>query len=147
MAQSDKAVLRFNSGKVQKGHLIDFAPDSSEVQFKDADSGKIMSFGIDELKAIFFVKSFEGDSEYAEKKTYGISKPKGNRVFIKFNDSESLVGFVEGEVPWEHGFFLSKREKEEEKGFFILPVDEDSNNIKVFVISSSVYDVTVVPQT
>ena len=30
-------------------------------------------------------------------------------------------------------------------GFFLLPVDEDANNRKVFVIASSVADVTVVP--
>jgi len=54
------------------------------------------------------------------------------------------VGFLEGDVPWEKGFFLSKRGSNR-KGFFLLPVDEDTNNIKVFVVSSSVDAVTVVP--
>jgi len=47
-------------------------------------------------------------------------------------------------VPWERGFFLSKKDSDL-KGFFLLPVDEDTNNIKVFVVASSVDDVTVVP--
>jgi hypothetical protein len=64
-------------------------------------------------------------------------------VFVKFRDGESLLGFLEGDFPWEKGFFLSRQDKGL-KGFFLLPVDEDANNIKVFVVSSSVVDVTVV---
>jgi hypothetical protein len=98
---------------------------------------------VDELKAIFFVRTFKGDSRLRERKKYGISKPKGRRVFIKFKDGESMMGFLEGEVPWNRGFFLSKPD-EDLKGFFLLPVDSDSNNEKVFVFSSSILDVTVV---
>jgi hypothetical protein len=96
------------------------------------------------MKAIFFVRSFEGDRQHREKKTFGVTKARGNRVYIKFRDGESLVGFLEGDVPWEKGFFLSKAVGDG-KGFFLLPVDEDANNRKVFVIASSIADVTVVP--
>jgi len=93
---------------------------------------------------VFFVKSFEGDQGYKERKSYGVAKIKGQRVFVKFRDGEGLVGFLEGDVPWQRGFFLSKQDSDL-KGFFLLPVDEDTNNIKVFVVSSSVDAVTVVP--
>ncbi len=139
-----KAVLRYHNGDMVKGYIKDFSPAKDEVTIKEQDSEKIRTIHIDELKAIFFVRFFIGAQNYHEKKVYGLSKPKGKRVFIKFKDGESLVGFLEGDVPWKHGFFLSKTD-ENLKGFFLIPVDLESNNEKVFVIASSVKDVTIVP--
>ncbi len=140
----EKSVIRYNNGTIIKGYLKDFSPDQSEITLIVATTNRTLTVNIDELKAIFFVKSFEGDKEHKEIKTYGISKPSGQRVFIKFKDDESMVGFLEGNVPWDRGFFLSSKDKGI-KGFFLLPVDLDSNNKKVFVVKSSVRDVTVVP--
>ncbi len=144
LKETDKAVLRFNDGRLMKGYLELFSADQPVVKIKAAGTGEQFSVNTDELKAIFFVRSFEGKIGYHEKKVYGISKPRGHRVFIKFTDGEGLVGFLEGDVPWDKGFFLSKQDRNL-KGFYLLPVDLDSNNIKVFVIASSVKDVTVVP--
>lgn len=144
MKDTDKAVLRFNDGRLMKGYLESFSADQPVVKIQAAETGKEISVNINELKAIFFVRSFEGKRGYHEKKIYGISRPRGHRVFIKFTDGEGLVGFLEGDVPWDKGFFLSKQDRTL-KGFYLLPVDLDSNNIKVFVIASSVKDVTVVP--
>ena len=127
-----------------KGYVKEFSPTKDEVTIKEHDSENIRTVHLDELKAIFFVRFFIGDQNYHEKKVYGLSRPKGKRVFIKFSDGESLVVFLEGDVPWKHGFFLSKMESNL-KGFFLIPVDLESNNEKVFVITSSVKDVTIVP--
>ncbi|MBI5102167.1 MAG: hypothetical protein HZB33_10080 [Nitrospirae bacterium] len=144
MSDREKVVFRFNSGEVVKGFLTDFRPDLPTLDMEDASNGSRTRVPMEELKALFFVRSFEGDNEYKEKKAYGGSKAKGNRAFIRFRDGESLVGFLEGDVPWKRGFFLSKQGAEM-KGFFLLPADEDTNNLKVFVIASSISDVTVVP--
>ena len=140
----EKAVTRLINGKVLKGYIDEFSPDQSEVNIKEEITGDLHSVKIGDVKAVFFVRSFEGDQEHKERKSYGIAKVKGQRVFVKFRDGEGLVGFLEGDVPWEKGFFLSKQDSGR-KGFFLLPVDEDTNNIKVFVVSSSVDAVTVVP--
>ncbi|TAN43366.1 MAG: hypothetical protein EPN25_00890 [Nitrospirae bacterium] len=144
MSVKEKVVFRFNNGTILKGYLEDFSPDSPELQVMDSVTGSSRVLKTEELKALFFVRSFEGDQEYKEKKTYGNNKSKGNRAFIRFKDGESLVGYLEGDVPWTRGFFLSKQGMQM-KGFFLLPVDEGSNNLKVFVIASSISDVTVVP--
>jgi len=144
MNDREKTVLRFNDGRLLKGHLKGFAPDLDEVRLEEAVTDRIRPVRMEDMKAIFFVRSFEGDRAYKEKKAYGASKSKGQKVFVKFRDGESLLGFLEGDLPWEKGFFLSRQDKRL-KGFFLLPVDEDANNIKVFVVSSSVVDVTVVP--
>jgi hypothetical protein len=143
MDDREKTVLRFSDGRLLKGYLKGFAPDLDEVRLEEAVTKRIWPVPMEEMKAIFFVRSFEGDRTYREKKAYGVSKSKGQKVFVKFRDGESLLGFLEGDLPWEKGFFLSRQDRGL-KGFFLLPVDEDANNIKVFVVSSSVVDVTVV---
>ena len=140
----EKTVTRLINGKLLKGYIKEFSPDQNEVNIEEEVTGDLHPVKIEDVKAVFFVKSFEGDQEYKERKSYGIAKIKGQRVFVKFRDGEGLVGFLEGDVPWQRGFFLSKQDSDL-KGFFLLPVDEDTNNIKVFVVSSSVDAVTVVP--
>jgi hypothetical protein len=144
MPDIEKAVLRFNDKRILKGRIRDFTSDSDIVTLLEAETGKEHTVDIHQLKAVFFVRTFRGNSGYREKKSYGISKQSGQKIFIKLKDGEGMVGFLEGHFPWEKGFFLSKHE-DVAKGFFILPVDEDSNNIKAFVVSSSVIDVTVIP--
>lgn len=147
MNNREKTVMRFIDGRLLRGYLKSFAPDLNEVHLEEAETDRIYPVRIEDVKAIFFVRSFEGDRTYKEKKAYGVSRPKGQKVLVKFRDGEFLVGFLEGNVPWKKGFFLSNLSKPDKglKGFFLLPVDADANNIKVFVVSSSVVDVTVVP--
>jgi hypothetical protein len=140
----EKTVTRLNNGNLLKGYMRDFSPNRNELTVEETGAARQRLVKIEDVKAVFFVKSFEGDHEYRERKSYGIAKIKGQRVFVKFRDGESMVGFLEGEVPWERGFFLSKQDSDL-KGFFLLPVDEDTNNIKVFVVASSIDEVTVVP--
>ena len=141
----EKTVTRLNNGNLLKGYMKDFSPNRNELTIEETGVDRRHLLKIEDVKAVFFVKSFEGDHEHREKKSYGIAKIRGQRVFVKFRDGESMVGFLEGEVPWVRGFFLS-RQGSDLKGFFLLPVDEDTNNIKVFVVASSVDDVTVVPK-
>lgn len=136
----DKVVLRFSDGKVLKGYLEHFSPDDEIVSINDI-SGERKSVNINELKAIFFVKTFEGKKDYNERKAFGGMNIRLKRVFVKFKDGESLTGYVEGEVPWEKGFFLESGRK---RGFFMLPTDRESNNIKIFIVTSFVKDVTLV---
>jgi hypothetical protein len=142
--EMEKAVLRFKDGRLLKGYLAKFSPRLAKVVLKEEGNSETHTVKMADLKAVFFVRSFEGDRSYKEKKTYGATKPRGNRLFIKFSDGESLVGFLKGTVPWDKGFFLSKPDRTV-KGFYVLPVDADANNLKVFVVSSAVTDVTVVP--
>lgn len=140
----EKTVTRLNNGNLLKGYMKDFSPNQKELTVEETGTARQHHVKTEDVKAVFFVKSFEGDHEYKEKKSYGIAKIKGQRVFVKLRDGESMVGFLEGDVPWERGFFLSKQDSDL-KGFFLLPVDEDTNNIKVFVVASSIDEVTVVP--
>lgn len=144
MAEDEKVVLKFLDGTIIKGHIRDFSEKSEELVLQELDTEAVRVIQNDALKAIFFVKTFEGNRQYNEKKSYGLRKPRGHRTFIKFVDDEDLVGFLEGDVPWEKGFFLNRHTVNDLKGFFLLPADEGSNNIRVFIFAHAVKDVTVV---
>lgn len=144
MERMEKVVVRFNSGKILKGYLEDFTAYTDVVVIQEVETDKEHGIPIHELKAIFFVKTFQGNSSRSDKKAFGIRENIGRKVYIRFNDSESMMGYLEGEIPWEKGFYLSKPASSL-KGFFLVPVDADSNNKKVFVVSSSIKDITLMP--
>ncbi|GBE36279.1 hypothetical protein BMS3Bbin07_00423 [bacterium BMS3Bbin07] len=139
---SEKVVLRFQDGSTIKGSLRDFSEIAKEFSIEEHPSGNISTVRIDLLKAIFFVRSFEGNPSYREIKRYGISSEKGRKVYVRFKDKESLLGYLEGELPWQKGYFLSKSDKDK-TGFFLIPVDEGCNNIKIFVVGTAIDDITL----
>jgi len=143
MGTEERVAARFNNGKVLKGYVKDFTADSEMVFLDDAASGMNHIIPINDLKALFFIRTFEGDREYRDKKAFGLSPSKGRKVFIKFKDKESLIGFIDGEVPFQKGFTLAKPDGTEDTGFFLAPSDNDSNNIKVFVVGSAIENVTI----
>jgi hypothetical protein len=142
MDEGEKVVVRFRDGKLMKGHLREFGVESDLVAFVGQNTGDLLRVPVDELKAVFFVKSFDGFHEYVEKKAFGIRKLQGCKVLVKFKDSEILVGIIEGDLPWDKGFSLAKLGNQV-KGFFLTPVDGDSNNEKVFVVGSAIQDISI----
>ena len=142
MGAEEKVVARFRDGRIVKGHVERFSIESDAIVLKSEKTGEEQSIAIEELKAIFFVKSFQGVSEHVEKKSFGIRWLKGRRVFVKFLDKESLVGCTEGTVPWDKGFSLAKLGAKA-KGFFLIPVDGDCNNVRIFVVGSAIKDIQI----
>jgi hypothetical protein len=142
MGDIEKVVARYSNGQTLKGYVTDFGVSSETVTVEDLETQSANKILIDDLKAIFFVKSFTGRGEYVEKKAFGIRKNPGRKVFVKFKDNETLVGYIDGDIPWAKGFSLAK-EGNKAKGFFMVPVDSDSNNIKVFVVGTSIQDLTI----
>lgn len=140
--EGEKIVARFRDGRILKGFVRNFSVESDTVILRDQKTNKESRIPIDELKALFFVKDFEGSREHVERKVFGIRKNLGRKAFIKFIDKESLVGFIEGEIPWDKGFSLAKL-GQRAKGFFLTPVDGDSNNEKVFVVGGAIENVTI----
>jgi hypothetical protein len=123
-----KVVVRFSDGKLIKGFTQDFFPNKERFHLIPADnpSGGAIEVSMKDLKAIFMVRDFTGDSLYKERKRYiEGEQPSGKKVEVTFIDGEVLVGTTLGYNP--------KRQ-----GFFIFPADPKSNNIRVYVVSSAV---------
>ncbi len=139
----EKVVLRLVNSEIIKGYIKDFSECSDETEVEDPATGKVLSVKMESLKAIFFVKSFDGDPAYRESKRYGRMPEKKKRVYVRFKDRESLLGYIEGDIPWKKGFFLSKT-SDGKKGFFLIPTDGESNNKRVFVVASSIEDIAFI---
>jgi hypothetical protein len=124
-----KVVVRYVDGRVIKGSTHDFFPnkDQFHLQPLERSSGQaIQKVLVKDLKAIFFVKEFGGNPTYDERRKFSDGdKPQGRKMEIIFKDGEKLVGSTLGYDP-------------NRPGFFIHPVDEKSNNIRVFVVQTAV---------
>ncbi len=144
MEDRQKVVIRYADGRIVKGHLGSFSEGDETVVIQEEGTDQEKTCVLSHLKAIFFVKSFEGNSGYNEGKSYGLRKTRGQKIYIKFSDGESVMGFLEGRLPWDKGFFLTQK-RQGPRGFFILPVDEGSNNERIFVVADAIRDITVIP--
>ena len=123
-----KVVVRFSDGKLIKGFTEDFFPNKERFHVVPADnpSGRAIEVSTKDLKAIFLVRDFIGDSLYNERKKYMEGeKPSGKKVEVTFIDGEVLVGSTLG--------YDAKRQ-----GFFIFPADPKSNNIRVYTVCSAI---------
>ncbi len=124
-----KVVVRYADGKVVKGYTQDFFPnkDRFHLQPQQKSSGQdTQQILIKDLKAIFFVKDFGGNPAYDERRQFGDGdRPQGRKMEILFKDGEHIVGSTLGYEP-------------NRPGFFIQPVDGQSNNMRVFVVQAFV---------
>jgi hypothetical protein len=130
-----KVVVRYRNGTVLKGFTKEFFPNK-EGHFHlfpaDNPSGKAIEVLVKELKAIFIVRDFIGNPQYAERKEYlEGDKAFGRKVEVTFEDGEVLVGSTLGCDPHRPGV----------SGFFVFPADPKSNNVGAFVILSAVKQV------
>src|SRR4030042_6092611 len=91
-----KIIARYTNGKIIKGYTPDFFPNKPlfhvyKSSFESESEGAKVH--LKELKAVFFVKAFEGNPSYDERKELAKDqKLHGRKIEITFQDSEMLVG-------------------------------------------------------
>ena len=125
-----KIVARFRDGRVWKGHTINFQPDGPAFDLKvvgTADGDEPFRVRLSELKAVFFVKDFEGNPARNDQSEFP-GAFTGRRVQVRFADGESITGTTFG--------YDAARD-----GFFLFPADPSSNNIKIYVLFAAVQEV------
>ena len=126
-----KVVVRYVDGRVVKGMTQDFFPNKDRFHLRSDTTVSVepAEVLIRDLKAVFFVKDFDGKPGYNERKEYNNGdKAQGRKVEILFVDGEKLVGSTLGYDPNRLGFFL-------------FPVDPESNNMRVFAVTAAVKNV------
>lgn len=130
----DKVVAHFRDGRVVKGHTRDFSParDSFTLHPYTAESGPVPVF-LDELKAVFHVKTFEGNPNHprqhgavgtVNEPRFAVVMEKGRKVALEFEDGEKLWGYAESLLDGTPGFFF-------------FPTDPGDNNLRIYVVRSS----------
>ena len=98
-----------------------------------ADSTSVAKFSQESLKALFFVKSFEGHALQEEIKHFKNGPPiAGLWVRLRFYDKEFTEGVVRNSLHFLNG-----------SGFFLKPPDPHSNNEMLYVVKSSLVEFMV----
>ena len=119
-----KVVARFRDGSLVKGFTHDFSPynDISHIT-KPRDEREALEISVSQLKAVFFVKSFQGDQEFKGKEftKEKLSHIPGLKLKVTFSDEEIIYGTTTGYSPHR-------------KGFFLMPANKASNNERLYVI-------------
>ena len=130
-----KIVVRYADKRLQKGVTINFSPDRETFhlgppQLANADQLKIVR--IADLKAIFFVKDFDGNPYFEETRSFDPGKAVfGRKVKVVFQDGELLVG-------------STTSYRRDRPGFFVIPADPDSNIERCFVVVRATKEVAFI---
>jgi hypothetical protein len=115
-----KVVARFRDGHLVRGYTADFHPSKPQLHLSaEPNSSDTLFLQLSQLKALFFVRDFNGDQARVDRQEFGLA-PQGRKVVVTFNDGETLLGSTLGY-------------RGEGNGFFVNPADPRSNNLRVFV--------------
>ena len=115
-------IARFKDGSLIKGKIHDFFINNSKFRF-ETTKGERRKISVEELKAIFWVKDFQGNKNHRDKFNFDLDIG-GRRIRVRFFDGELIIGHTIGYSP-------------NKPGFFMVPLDTESNNKGVFVIKSA----------
>jgi hypothetical protein len=128
-----KVVVRYRDGRVLRGYTCDFSVSRPQLHVSpNPASADALFVPLNQLKAVFFVRDFEGDPSYTEQKTFS-ARTEGRRLEVTFEDGEVLVGST---LSYRHDSY----------GFVVHPADKKANNLRVFVASSAVRHVRFLPR-
>ena len=130
----NKVVVHYANGWIVKGTTTDFSPEKETFHVMPVGIGaKPLSVHLSELKAVFFVRGLNGNPAHKERKEFGPVKPRvGRQIRVECRDGEVLVGTTVVYQP-------------ERKGFFLVPADATSNNVRCYILASAVRRVGFLP--
>ncbi|HNR13428.1 MAG TPA: hypothetical protein PLG17_02745 [Thermodesulfobacteriota bacterium] len=119
---ANKVVVHYNDGTILKGTTTDFFPNRAQFRI-NISQGSAQTVYVEEIKAVFFVKDFDGNKQRQDVYESEIIGG-GKKIRVEFGDGEVINGHTLGYSP-------------DRIGFFVTPADPDSNNSRIFVIKSS----------
>jgi hypothetical protein len=140
--RSEKVVIQLGSRTI-KGYLdslawntveelVSHAPLNSPESFRvrHLESNVVEEILATEIKAVFYVNSFEGDSEHSDLNFHSRAPiVHGIWVRVQFLDGEVMEGIVYNSIRYLV-----------DSGFFLMPTDPDSNNKLVYIRKSWLAD-------
>lgn len=123
-------VARYLDGRTVKGTTQDFAPAKTQFHVlpQGDSSARAAEVNLEDLKAIFFVKNYDGNPDHRADYDFDRVKGHGRKTTVTFLDGETIVGYTMGYHPQRPGFFL-------------VPADEGDNNARVFIINAAVKEI------
>jgi len=133
MAFKNKVVVHWLDGRIAKGFTLDFVPGKDGFHLADAeDERKVVEVRAMDLKAVFFVRSFEGNKDRNASVPDPWDRAGGQRLKVTFLDGEVVHGTTTAYTPGR-------------KGFFIVPADQGDNNERAYVFTDATRKVEIIP--
>ncbi len=126
----NKVVAHFKGGELLKGTTGNFNPARPLFHIRLRDTGGMVEVDVRTLKGLFFVKDFEGNPEYNDRVDVE-RHAMGRRIQVRFEDTETIVGYT-------HSLSQSGT------GFFMAPADPESNNERIFVLRDATVEIHLV---
>jgi hypothetical protein len=120
-------VVHYSDGMLLKGETGNFFPNKNLFHLQERDSAEMRQINMQDLKAVYFVKSLDGKSGYTEKDDVERAG-FGRKIRVHFKDGEVQYGYTQGYAP-------------NRPGFLIFPCDPDSNNERIFVVTGATEEV------
>lgn len=128
MEAGSRVVLHYRNGKLIKGHTYDFAPGKERFHIAHGPDDKtVTEVSVGELKAVFYVATFEGNPKRRRPKAFSAEEMKsmpGLKLKVTFHDGEVIIGTTAG---WSRG----------RPGFFLTPLDKGDNSQRIWVIAGA----------
>ena len=113
MADLNKIVVHARDGKLFKGTTQDFFPNRPLFHIQPAEGGEPVEVRCKSLKAVFFVRDFQGDAQRQNAVGFlaapAVTK-QGMKIAVRFKDGELLCGY-------------SLTYSADREGFFMFPAD------------------------
>ena len=119
---NNRIVARYLDGRLVKGISLDIHPTRPTFHLRTPD-GKSTQVKLSDLKAVFYVRTHEGNAEHKEHLEHDPSdvRSRGASVVrLRFKDGEVMVCLANG-LPENRPYF------------FVVPVDAASNNMRILV--------------
>lgn len=124
-----RLVVRFKDGRTEYGVCFALNPRDSGFHLDKVDksgitTGNTIQVRYADLKAVFYVKSFDG--KYDKNQRYREWAPEGNELVVEFNDGEIIRGAT------------MQRYDPDDPRFYLVPQDPTTNNISILIERSAV---------
>lgn len=130
MLKKEAVVLRYLNGDMEKCFIKPYISFSVKVIQVIKEDGTVRTIPIKDLKAIFFVREFDGKGHKAgswiDEDPEGLKV--GKKVVVTFKDGEKIKGKVLGDF-------------EKGEGFYLYPIEKNTNNLKIFIVRSSILEI------
>src|SRR5262245_59382468 len=128
----NKVVVHMKDGRIHKGVTQDFHPSRESLHLLPAEGGGVpMRIRLEDMKALFYVKDYMGNRDFVARRQFDQARTSGRRAILTFTDGETMWGTL-------------AEDDEKAPGFFFFPVDEQDNNIRIFVMRSSLKEMRLV---
>ncbi|MBN2311898.1 MAG: hypothetical protein JXR94_23160 [Candidatus Hydrogenedentes bacterium] len=124
-----RLVVRYKDGRTKYGVCFALNPRDTGfhldlVNAEGIASGDVIQVRFSDLKAVFYVKSFDG--KFDKHAHYREWSPEGNELIVEFQDGEVI-----------RGFSLHAYDSEVAR-FHLIPSEPESNNISILIEKSAV---------